>query len=182
MFPVIWIISPPETMKPAEYCRERVRKCDVYVGVIGFRYGSPVRDRPEVSYTELEFEAACERQRKRDLVFVLDQVAQVPVGLFSDNQYGDRQSKFRKRISDAGVMSKSFSDVHELEKLIYQALIESAGSKIDTAEPVNVDWPDGKSPYPGLLSFDQEYADCSLVAIGKSPMLLPRCATRAGVS
>ena len=56
-------------------------------------------------------------------------------------------------------MSKSFSDVHELEKLIYQALIESGGSKIDTAEPVNIEWPEEKSPYPGLLSFDQEYAE-----------------------
>jgi Sulfatase-modifying factor enzyme 1/Domain of unknown function (DUF4062) len=145
--------------KPAEYCKERIRECDVYVGVMGFRYGSPVRDRPEVSYTELEFEAACETSAVERLVFVLDQVAQVPVGLFSDNQYGDRQVKFRKRISDAGVMCKPFSDVHELEKLIYQALVESDGSKIDSSKPDRIDWPDDKSPYPGLLSFDQEYAE-----------------------
>src|SRR6266566_5199619 len=26
--------------KPAEYCQARVRQCDVYVGLIGLRYGS----------------------------------------------------------------------------------------------------------------------------------------------
>jgi Domain of unknown function (DUF4062) len=36
---------------PAELCAERVRGCDVYVGVLGIRYGSLVRDKPEVSYT-----------------------------------------------------------------------------------------------------------------------------------
>src|SRR5215213_6276517 len=49
---------PAADQPAAQMCVERVRGCDVYVGVLGTRYGSPVRDRPEVSYTELEFETA----------------------------------------------------------------------------------------------------------------------------
>src|SRR5260370_17200465 len=38
--------------KPAEYCQRQVRHCDVYAGLIGLRYGSPGRDRPEGAYTQ----------------------------------------------------------------------------------------------------------------------------------
>ena len=41
---------PAAGQAPAELCAERVRGCEVYVGVLGTRYGSPVRDKPEVSY------------------------------------------------------------------------------------------------------------------------------------
>ena len=145
--------------KPAEYCMKCVRECDVYVGVIGWRYGSPVRDRPDVSYTELEFEAATEAPAIRRLIFLLDPESPVPLGRFMYVKYGDRQERFRKRLSDAGVTCKPFSDFHELEKLIYQALKED---EEEVEEPstrqVRIDWPEGKSPYRGLQWFNQEYA------------------------
>ena len=145
--------------KPAQYCIERVRECDVYVGVIGLRYGSPVRDRPEVSYTELEFEAASQVPTKTRLIFLLDPDSSVPVGRFMDMTYGDRQEQFRQRLNGAGVTCKPFCDVRELEMLIYQALKEDAeeAGELSTRR-VRIDWPDGKSPYPGLLWFNEDYA------------------------
>jgi hypothetical protein len=52
---------PAADLPAAQLCADRVHGCEVYVGILGTRYGSPVRDRPDVSYTELEFDAATRR-------------------------------------------------------------------------------------------------------------------------
>ena len=109
--------------KPASYCHEQVGRADVYAGIIGFRYGSPVRDEPALSYTELEFAEAGELGLPR-LVFVLDENAVLPLpGVFlSDPVFGERQRAFRDRVKDAGITVQRVDSPDRLETLLFQAL------------------------------------------------------------
>ena len=111
--------------KPAAYCRQQVQRASVYVGIIGFRYGSPVKDEPELSYTELEFQAATELGLPR-LVFLLDEDAVLPLPrrYQSDPRYEERQSAFRARAKGAGVTVQRVASPDRLETLLYQALKE----------------------------------------------------------
>ena len=114
--------------KPAEYCQERVRGCDVYVGLIGLRYGTPVRDQPEVSYTELEFDTAAEAGLPR-LMFLLDENAAVPIPpgrlLDADPDRQARQRAFRAKVLDSGITAGKFASPEQLELLLLHALQET---------------------------------------------------------
>ena len=111
--------------KPAAFCRQQVQRANVYVGIIGFRYGSLVADEPELSYTELEFQAATEQGLAR-LVFLLDEDAVLPLprSYLSDPQYEDRQQAFRARVMNAGIIVQRVGSPDQLETLLYQSLKE----------------------------------------------------------
>ena len=126
---------PARDSKAADFCRDKVRGCDVYVGLIGLRYGSPVRDRPEVSYTELEFDTATEAGLPR-LVFLLDENAAVPIPpgrlIDGDPEFLARQREFRARLAGSGIMAGEVASPEQLELLLLQALLETRPQ----AEPV----------------------------------------------
>ena len=107
---------------PAQVCRDAVLSTDVFVGIVGFHYGSPVRDRPELSYTELEFEEASEAGMAR-LVFLIGEDAQGPAGLFRDIEHGRRQEAFRNSLSERGVTTATVTSPEGLSEALYQALI-----------------------------------------------------------
>jgi hypothetical protein len=87
--------------EPADYCKEMVATADVYVGIIGLRYGSTVRDQPQLSYTELEFELATSLGLPR-LLFLLNEEAVLPLPATQliDLDGGARQLAFRRRLEE----------------------------------------------------------------------------------
>jgi uncharacterized protein DUF4062 len=133
---------PAADKPPADLCAERVESCRVYVGLLGMRYGSPVRDKPEVSYTEFEFDTATEAGLKR-LVFLLDVDAEdvgIPPSGLIDHEYGARQAKFRRRVQDSGLVTQAFTDPATLGHLVERSLRELAETRrrdIEDGRPVH---------------------------------------------
>jgi hypothetical protein len=119
---------PAADQVPAQLCADRVRSCSVYVGVLGTRYGSPVRDMPQVSYTELEFDTATQAGLDR-LVFLLDTEADdtgIPVSRLIDQEFGARQEMFRRRVRDSRLTIQSFANPDMLGRLVERSLRELA--------------------------------------------------------
>jgi tetratricopeptide (TPR) repeat protein len=111
--------------RPADYCRQRVRGCDIYVAVIGFRYGSMVPGEA-VSYTELEFEEATAAGLSR-LVFLLAETARPPADL-ADRGHGAVE-EFRQRLRDAGLVIRVFTSDLGLELEVFHALTEEVAGR-----------------------------------------------------
>jgi tetratricopeptide (TPR) repeat protein len=107
--------------QPAVVCEQAVRAADVYVLIAGFRYGSPVRDRPAMSYTELEYQTAGETGIPR-LIFLLAEDAEGPAGLFRDPQFGARQEGFRARLLAADRVAATVASPDGLEAALLHAL------------------------------------------------------------
>src|SRR5215472_10959529 len=110
-------------LEPADYCTMMVHRAHIYIGIIGHRYGAMVRGRPELSYTELEFEAATVRGLQRLIFLVRDDAPSAPLVSQSDEHVA-RQQAFRRHLQEAGVTVVWIGSPAELEIALYQSLIE----------------------------------------------------------
>jgi hypothetical protein len=79
---------------PLEACQNLAQSCDLFVGVIGFYYGStPPGD--QISFTEYEYRAA---HNKNKLMFLSSEDFLLPAGIRENDASWSRQQEFREKI------------------------------------------------------------------------------------
>jgi WD40 repeat protein len=122
---------------PAEYCRAAVRRCDAFVAVVGFGYGSPVPGGGGVSFVELEFDEATAAGVPR-LVFLLDPDAPVPRRLVDVD--GRAVEAFRRRLREAGVVVRTFTDPGDLGGAVLHALAQLRTRAGEASRPAGRPW------------------------------------------
>jgi transcriptional regulator with XRE-family HTH domain len=109
---------------PADYCERMVSQAAVYVAIVGHRYGSPVRGRPDRSYTELEYDVATRLGLPR-LIFMTRDGSSPSTGLDQPGGHAARQDEFRRRLLDESDVTVAWiTTPADLELSLYQALTE----------------------------------------------------------
>src|SRR5262249_1917380 len=102
-----------------EFCRARVRECDLFVGVLGLLYGS-CPEGYELSYTEGEYVTASDSATPR-LMFVSADEFNVPGTLRESDEMWRRQQSFRARVNKDQVRA-TFKDPDELARAVISAI------------------------------------------------------------
>src|SRR5437016_12639658 len=110
---------PLDDPEPDAHCTAMLARADVYVAIIGLGYGVPVQGRPDVSYTELEFEAATACGLPRLVFLVREDARSLPPVRRSAEQLA-RQEAFRRRLREAEVTIVSISRPAEMESVLYR--------------------------------------------------------------
>jgi tetratricopeptide (TPR) repeat protein len=121
---------------PLEFCRERVKACDIFVGLVGNYRGWEVEgDKNKRSITEIEFDVATEGGKQR-LMYVapdgflaatLDAAAKLPREAAA---LKSRQRKFRTRIMKCCVVRQNYSSPDQLAADIIVDLMNMLAKRI----------------------------------------------------
>src|SRR6266568_3830500 len=104
---------------PAEKCQEDVARCDIYVGIIAWRYGFVPADH-DCSITELEYRTAIARPVPA-LIFLLDEDAPWPPKFIDQGEPRQRVETFREELKRKKLVS-FFNSPDDLRAKTTQAI------------------------------------------------------------
>lgn len=114
--------------RPAEKCLNDVAECDIYVGIVAWRYGfiPPGETR---SITELEYREACKSGLSR-FIFVLDEDTPWPRSKMEGGVASEKLHEWREELGAAHVI-RSFTDPDDLARQTVDTVAAWAKEQLD---------------------------------------------------
>jgi formylglycine-generating enzyme required for sulfatase activity len=144
--------------EPKNFSQDRLNGCDLCILLVAFRRGY-VPDGETLSITQLEYEAAV-KQGIDILPFMLDDEAPWRAK-FDEREKDPEILKWRKDLEKRHGVERFGLEPRSIDMTgaLSRWLAKKQTGQTEKSDVSRVNWPDGRSPYPGLLSFDQEYAE-----------------------
>ena len=148
---------PGDSEEPKKFSQDRLSACDLCVLLIAFRRGS-VPEGDTRSVTQMEYDAAV-KQGVDIVPFMLTEDAPWPRKfdeLDKDPEIRAWREQLKKShgVESFGLEPRSI----DLTGTLGRWLTHHTSAQAELQNHERIDWPDGKSPYPGLLWFDEDYA------------------------
>src|ERR1035438_10306862 len=136
-----------------EFCREMAKKCDLFVGIIGHRFGDGPKGSKE-SFTHREYRAAVEAGKSR-LLFLAPDDFPVPANLLEAMGKTKAQLQFRKELRDSKekILSIGFTSPDQLAGQIVTAVYNWDREHSDDPEGIDT------RPYLEALWEETAYID-----------------------
>jgi hypothetical protein len=135
------------------FCRDAVKQCDLFIGVIGNRFGAVPKGSKE-SYTQREYLAARD-EKKPVLLFMAPDDFPVPGNLLEPMTRVKAQQKFRAALKNSGnhIVDAGFRTPAELANAIVTAMYNFVRESTGGRKPADT------AGYLGLLWQDTAYID-----------------------
>ncbi|MGF1619631.1 MAG: tetratricopeptide repeat protein [Rhodomicrobiaceae bacterium] len=144
------------------FCRERVRRADIYVGLIGhYRGWEPDGDAARRSITEMEYDWACEPPVKPRLVYVAPEDFPLP-GPEAGDGGAERQTAFRARLMSAHIVDqKHFETPEALAASVSRGLTNHVINELLRERARGEQAADGErgDPYAAAADAAEQYAE-----------------------
>lgn len=154
--------------RPVDKCLADVAACDIYVGILAWRYGyAPTDDNPEgLSITELEYRKA-ERLGKPRLIFIADEEAAWPPKFFDRGESAERLHALRVELEKTTLRS-IFTTTYELAELVVTAVTQQERQQTGVRDMQPVHDRAALQPYLRLLADRSEHLPLRGMDIGAS--------------
>src|ERR1019366_3482511 len=142
------------------FCRARAEECDLFVGIIGHRFGDGPKASKE-SYTQREYRAA-RKAKKPILLYLAPNEFPIPANLTELAWKIKAQQKFRKELIDRKehIISVGFNSPDHLARQIVTDIYNWERERSDSPEHVD------PTPYLNALREETAYIDIRGLRVG----------------
>lgn len=182
--------------EPKKFSQKRLNDCDLCILLVAFRRGH-VPDGETRSITQLEYDAAM-NQGVEILPFLLDESEPWP-RKFDERKFdesgkedlGTEIAQWRKHLGEKHgrtVFTLPPGSI-DISAALWRWRDKKQAGRSESEKIQRIDWPEGKSPYPGLFSFDLDYAPLFFgrdrdvdAVLGKMSQAAGRCLIISGAS